>query len=83
MAIILRFNDDIPGGFIEVVFDISWFGFLSWLLYAEVSVIRLELSVGRFKAAVRFLWYFFVAYCLIFTLEVVVLTLFLGLQTWK
>jgi hypothetical protein len=81
--ITLRFNDDIPGGYPEVVFTLSFLGFLCWLSYAQVILIKAELNVGWFRAVIRFIGYAFVSYCLIFLLELTAITLSLGLQTWK
>jgi hypothetical protein len=81
--ITLRFNDDIPGGSIGAVFTLSFWAFLCWLFYAEMILIKAELNVSWFKAVIRFIGYAFVSYCLTFFLELVVITLSQGLQTWK
>lgn len=83
VAITLRFNDDIPSGSMETIFSLSFLAFLCWTLYAETVIIRAELNVKWFKALARSLWYLFASYWLFFFLELIVLTLALGLQFWK
>jgi hypothetical protein len=83
VVVTLRFNDDVPGGWIETVFVLSFLLFVCWLLYAEVCLIRAELDVGWLQAVIRFTAYSIVSYCLTFFLELVAITLTQGLRTWK
>jgi hypothetical protein len=83
VAVTLRFNDDIPGGWVETVFGLSFLVFVCWLFYAEVILIRAELDVGWFQAVARFIAYSFASYCLTFFLELIVITLTQGVQIWQ
>jgi hypothetical protein len=81
--ITLRFDENIPGGSTEVVFNMSWIAFFGWLSYAEAILIRAELNVGWLKAGTQFVGYTIVSCWLTFVLEIVVITLSQGLHIWQ